>query len=77
MLRESKRTRAHRVIEMMDWGDLTSAEELAERFRSAFVENGDNMMPVDRDLRRAFGAFSTVIAVLCSRILPQVYKELY
>lgn len=53
VLRESKRTRAHRVIEMMEWGDLTSAEELAERFRNAFVENGDNMMPVDRDIRRA------------------------
>jgi len=54
VLRESKRTRAHRVIEMMEWTADTSAEELMERFRQVFVENGDNMTPVDRDLRRAF-----------------------
>lgn len=53
VLRESKRTRAHRVIEMMEWSELTTVEELAGRFRAAFVENGDNMLPVDRDLRRA------------------------
>lgn len=53
VLRESKRTRAHRLIEMMSWEDLTTAEELAEQFRNVFVENGDNMVPVDRDLRRA------------------------
>lgn len=53
VLREGKRTRAHRAIEMMDWDDLTTVEELAHRFREAFIENGDNMMPVDRDLRRS------------------------
>lgn len=53
VLREGKRTRAHRVIEMMEWEDLTSVEELAHRFRQAFLDNGDNMVPVDRDLRRS------------------------
>jgi|688.fasta_scaffold474851_1 hypothetical protein len=53
VLREGKRTRAHRVIEMMDWDDLATVEELCERFRNAFIENGDNMVPVERDLRRA------------------------
>ena len=53
VLRESKRTRAHRVIEMMAWEKGTTAEEISERFRQAFLENGDNMMPVERDLRRA------------------------
>lgn len=53
VLREAKRTRAHRVIEMMEWDALTTAEDLADRFREAFVANGDNMMPVDRDIRRA------------------------
>jgi hypothetical protein len=53
VLREGKRTKAHRVIEMMEWDDLTTVEELAHRFRGAFFENGDNMFPVDRDLRRA------------------------
>ena len=53
VLRESKRTRAHRVIEMSEWEDLTCAEELFNRFRQIFIDNGDNMTPVDRDLRRA------------------------
>ena len=53
VLRESKRSRAHRVIELMEWDDLASAEDLAARFREVFVENGDNLMPVDRDIRRA------------------------
>lgn len=53
VLREGKRTRAHRAIEMMEWEDSTTVEELAERFRNAFITNGDAMMPVDRDLRRA------------------------
>lgn len=55
VLRESKRTKAHRIIEMMDWHEDTTAEELYEQFRSVFLKNGDNMVPVDRDLRRAFG----------------------
>lgn len=53
VLREGKRTKAHRAIEMMEWEDLTTVEELAGRFRQAFVDNGDVMMPVDRDLRRS------------------------
>jgi hypothetical protein len=53
VLREGKRTKAHRVIEMMEWDDLTTVEELSARFRQAFVDNGDAMMPVDRDLRRS------------------------
>lgn len=53
VLRESKRTRAHRVLEMLEWHEDTTAEELAERFREIFEKNGDNMMPVDRDIRRA------------------------
>lgn len=55
VLRESKRTKAHRIIEMMDWDENTTAEALYQRFRDVFVKNGDNMIPVDRDLRRAFG----------------------
>jgi hypothetical protein len=53
VLREGKRTKAHRVIEMMDWSESSTAEDLATRFRKAFTDNGDNMMPVDRDLKRA------------------------
>lgn len=53
VLRESKRSRSHRVIEQMEWDQRTTAEELAERIRNVFVENGDNMEPVDRDIKRA------------------------
>lgn len=53
VLRESKRTRAHRSIEMLEWDELTDIESLAQMFRQAFLDNGDNMTPVDRDLRRA------------------------
>lgn len=53
VLREAKRTKAHRIIELMGWDDLVTAEELCARFRQVFVDNGDNMQPVDRDLRRA------------------------
>ena len=53
VLREARRTRAHRKIEQLAWAKETSAEELAEEFRRAFKENGDNMVPVNRDIRRA------------------------
>ncbi len=53
VLREARRTRAHRKIEQLAWAKETTAEELAEEFRRAFKENGDNMVPVNRDIRRA------------------------
>ena len=53
VLRESKRSRAHRAIEQMEWDDSVSAEELADRFRAAFIKNGDNMESVERDIRRS------------------------
>ena len=53
VLRESKRSRSHRIIEQMEWRKETSAEELAERLRDVFKGNGDNMEPVERDIRRA------------------------
>ena len=53
VLRESKRSRSHRIIEQFDWSDTTTAEELHDKIREVFVTNGDNMEPVDRDLRRA------------------------
>jgi len=54
VLREGRRSRAHRVIEQMEWEKETPAEELYERFREAFIENGDKLHPVDRDLKRAY-----------------------
>ena len=37
----------------MEWDDFTTAEEIAERIRKVFIENGDNMEPVERDIKRA------------------------
>jgi hypothetical protein len=54
VLREARRTRAHRTIEAMSWAKEATAEELYGKFRQAFIDNGDKMQPVDRDLRRAF-----------------------
>lgn len=53
VLREGKRSRAHRVIEQLEWDEFTTMEELVERIRAIFKENGDNMGPVERDIRRA------------------------
>jgi hypothetical protein len=61
VMRESKRSRSHRVIEQMEWSDQDTAEELYERFRQVFLKNGDNMGPVDRDLRRALAHASRSI----------------
>lgn len=54
VLREGRRSRAHRIIEEMAWSEETQALELYERFRQAFIENGDKLQPVDRDLKRAW-----------------------
>ena len=53
VLREGKRSRAHRKIEKMVWGVETTARDLALAFKIVFLENGDRSPPVDRDLRRA------------------------
>ncbi|MFN8389009.1 MAG: hypothetical protein U0136_01815 [Bdellovibrionota bacterium] len=53
VLREGRRSRAHRVIEHLAWDDSTTAEDLVRMFRQAFLDNGDKLGPVDRDLRRA------------------------
>lgn len=55
VLREGKRSRAHRKIEMLRWTPTTSAEELAATIREVFKQNGDKLGGVDRDLRRALG----------------------
>lgn len=53
VLREGRRSRAHRLIEKLSWNTNTTAQELAQLFRQAFVENGDKLQPVDRDIQRA------------------------
>lgn len=53
VLREARRTKAHRLIESMIWDEKASAEDLYDLFREAFIKNGDKLEPVDRDLSRA------------------------
>jgi hypothetical protein len=53
VLREGKRSRAHRAIELLHWEPLATAEDLAQAFRGIFRENGDNMIPVERDIQRS------------------------
>ncbi len=53
VLREGRRSRAHRMIESMSWAPEMTAEELADQFRQAFIDNGDKLQPVERDIRRA------------------------
>ncbi|MCB0344995.1 MAG: hypothetical protein KDD66_07750 [Bdellovibrionales bacterium] len=53
VLREGRRSRAHREIEQMSWSDEATADDLYKLFREAFQKNGDKLQPVDRDLKRA------------------------
>jgi hypothetical protein len=53
VLREGRRSKAHRIIEAMTWLRETGVEEIYQRIRQAFLENGDKLSPVDRDLKRA------------------------
>ena len=53
VLREGKRSRAHRIIEQLEWDEMTPMEEIVLRIRQIFKDNGDNMSPVERDIRRA------------------------
>ena len=60
VLREGRRSRAHRKIEEMIWSNETTVEALYEMFRAAFINNGDKLEPVDRDLNRALAIRSAL-----------------
>ena len=53
VLREGRRSRAHRLIEQISWEKEASAQEVAKKFLEAFLSNGDKLPPVKRDLKRA------------------------
>jgi hypothetical protein len=53
VLREGKKSKAHREIELLEWIDSTKTEELLQRIHIIFEKFGDNLATVDRDLRRA------------------------
>ncbi len=53
LLRESKRSKAHRSIEKLSWDKNASAKDLYNQFRAEFVRNGDKLLTVEKDLDRA------------------------
>lgn len=53
VLREGRRSKAHREIEQTYWSTEATAQDVYRIFREAFVKNGDKLGPVDRDLKRA------------------------
>ena len=81
VLRESKRSRSHRSIEQLEWADLTTAEDIAQSIRRIFVQNGDNLEPVDRDLRRSLAhadrSLNHFIEEYCSRSTTNFIDALY
>ena len=53
VLREGRRSKAHRMIEEMVWTEEATAEDVANMFRHAFIANGDKIQPVEKDLKKA------------------------
>ena len=66
ILREAKRTRAHRIIEHMQWDKNITAEELAAKFKKAFVDNKDSVRPVHKDIEKALAHADRSIAYFVS-----------
>jgi len=71
VLRESKRTRAHRRIETLEWSGDTTVEALSQIIRKIFVENGDNMLSVDRDINRAMAHATRSISFFIDEYLSR------
>ena len=53
VLREGKKSKAHREIELLEWCDSSRTEDLLEQIYKIFQKFGDNLAIVDRDLGRA------------------------
>ena len=75
VLRESKRSKAHRRIEMLEWKDDTTAEELYDLFKRIFAENRDNQRIVERDLRRAMAHVSRSVNYFVREYAARATKD--
>jgi hypothetical protein len=62
ILREGKRSRAHRTIEHLKWESNATAEELAVKFRQAYIDNKDSIRAIDKDIKRALSHADRSIA---------------
>jgi hypothetical protein len=69
VLREGKRTKAHRRIEELCWDEFTTAESLSATIRQIFIENGDSMEFVERDIKRALAHSSRSISFFIEEYL--------
>lgn len=72
VLREGRRSRAHREIEQMTWTTETTTEELCKMFRQCFIDNGDKLTPVDRDLNRAMEHADTSAAFFADQYVDRM-----
>ena len=61
VLREQKPSHAHRQIELLEWKDNCTAEEVAQMLRDAYINNKDNIKNVDRDIKRALAHASRAL----------------
>lgn len=62
VLRESRRSKGHREIELLTWDESATAEELAVRFKDILTKHHANASSVDRDIKRALEHSSRTIA---------------
>ena len=53
VLREKRRSRAHRLIEHLSWDQYSSAEEVAVMIRSVFKNSGESARSYEPDIRKA------------------------
>ena len=71
LLRENKRSRAHRSIEKLSWLESATARDLYNQIRAEFIRNGDKLLTVDKDLDRALmhaeGSANYVLSQYLSR----------
>lgn len=73
VLREGRRSKAHRVIEEMSWDETETTRELAKRFRQAFIDNGDKLETVDKDIKRALDHASCSVNHFIEQYLDRTF----
>ena len=71
VLRESKRSKAHREIEMLKWKAETTAEDLANIIMQIFQKHKDSSPSIKRDIKRALEHASRSI----EHFIEEYYKR--
>lgn len=73
VLREARKSKAHREIEKMIWQETETAKDIAKKFRKAFLENGDKIETVDRDIKRALDHASCSVNHFIEQYLDRTF----